>query len=275
MSDHKFLHLPVKDTDGTVLGLVDVMELVCTTAGGEGGKGWRDFFKGALEARGDQDDKSDTTSERSTSILPPSSFPYKDKSHSYMKSSPRQRSPSDPFSDLTLMVTEYMFKIVDTEGHIHRLKSSIESLHILKSNIWSKFSSTETFLSDYNNETHDIILKYIDDEKDEIIISSDSALKEAVEFARNTGISTLKLDIKFVAKKTSNDKSLSATKAAMSSKANATNSSVTAAGDSSKSSEVTTAAVTDQKRVLIGGGVAIAATAVIALVGYAFVRNRK
>ena len=59
MHDHKFLHLPVREADGRVLGLVDVMELVCNSAGGDG-KGWRDFFSGALDMNtaGRRDDAS-------------------------------------------------------------------------------------------------------------------------------------------------------------------------------------------------------------------------
>ena len=60
--DQRFLHLPVKEDDGRVIELVDVMDLA---ADGEGGKGWRDFFKGAIEARGDG---SDTASDRSDSV---------------------------------------------------------------------------------------------------------------------------------------------------------------------------------------------------------------
>ena len=67
MHDHKYLHLPVKDNDGRVVGLVDVMDLLCHTAGGEGStKGWRDFFKSAMAARGDRD-VSDTGSDVSRS----------------------------------------------------------------------------------------------------------------------------------------------------------------------------------------------------------------
>ena len=65
MHDQRFLHLPVKEPNGKVIGLVDVMDLVSHSAGGEGGKGWRDFFKGAIEARGDG---SDTASDRSDSV---------------------------------------------------------------------------------------------------------------------------------------------------------------------------------------------------------------
>jgi CBS domain-containing protein len=67
MHDHKFLHLPVResaDEHSRVVGLVDVMQLVCSTAGGDGdggtgSKGWRDFFRDALAARGNGADVSD------------------------------------------------------------------------------------------------------------------------------------------------------------------------------------------------------------------------
>jgi len=80
MHDRKCLHLPVLDDEsGRVLGLVDVMELLGVTAGGDGAsdgpnrtKGWRDFFRGAMDARGD-DDESDTASQ-SSSILGPEVF---------------------------------------------------------------------------------------------------------------------------------------------------------------------------------------------------------
>jgi hypothetical protein len=52
----KYLHLPVRDDDGTILGVVDVMELVSSTAGGENGsKGWRDFFNGGMVDGADTD----------------------------------------------------------------------------------------------------------------------------------------------------------------------------------------------------------------------------
>ena len=70
MHEHKYLHLPVRDeSSGLVLGVVDVMELLCHTAGGEGstgtggGKGWRDFFGGAMDVGGDV---SETSSQHST-----------------------------------------------------------------------------------------------------------------------------------------------------------------------------------------------------------------
>ncbi len=57
--EHKYLHLPVKDSNGKVVGLVDVMDLLCHTAGdassASAGKGWRDFFGSAMADKGDGD----------------------------------------------------------------------------------------------------------------------------------------------------------------------------------------------------------------------------
>ena len=59
MHDQKFLHLAVVEADGTVLGLLNVMELMCSVGGGEGGgKSWREFFSGAMDARGDDDSET-------------------------------------------------------------------------------------------------------------------------------------------------------------------------------------------------------------------------
>eukprot|EP01036_Dinobryon_divergens_P044754 gene44754-59749_t len=65
MHDQKFLHLPVREeSSGRVVGLVNAMDLLCSTSE-SGGKSWRDFFGDAIDARGD--DESDTSSVRSAS----------------------------------------------------------------------------------------------------------------------------------------------------------------------------------------------------------------
>eukprot|EP00595_Chromulina_sp_UTEXLB2642_P003607 CAMPEP_0196767158 /NCGR_PEP_ID=MMETSP1095-20130614/36947_1 /TAXON_ID=96789 ORGANISM="Chromulina nebulosa, Strain UTEXLB2642" /NCGR_SAMPLE_ID=MMETSP1095 /ASSEMBLY_ACC=CAM_ASM_000446 /LENGTH=115 /DNA_ID=CAMNT_0042133777 /DNA_START=1 /DNA_END=345 /DNA_ORIENTATION=+ len=51
MHDHKYLHLPVREGSGKVIGVVGVMELV-NSATGEGGKGWREFFEEAMNIKG-------------------------------------------------------------------------------------------------------------------------------------------------------------------------------------------------------------------------------
>jgi len=58
MHDNKFLTLPVCESDGTVVGLVDVMDLIYGCGGAEG---WRSIFTKAMEL----DDVSDMNSLRS------------------------------------------------------------------------------------------------------------------------------------------------------------------------------------------------------------------
>ena len=77
MHDQRFLHLPVKEDDGRVIGLVDVMDLVAHSAGGEGGKRWRDFFKGAMKVK-EEKAISDTSSTFSRE-LPPQPKPIRAK----------------------------------------------------------------------------------------------------------------------------------------------------------------------------------------------------
>lgn len=62
--EHKYLHLQVREADGRVIGIVDVIMLVCSTAGNgsSGGKGWRDFFSGAMAVNGDNDRDTDSDS---------------------------------------------------------------------------------------------------------------------------------------------------------------------------------------------------------------------
>ena len=55
MHDNKFLTLPVCEDDGTVVGLVDVMDVIYGCGGAEG---WRSIFSSAL----DLDDLSDVAS---------------------------------------------------------------------------------------------------------------------------------------------------------------------------------------------------------------------
>ena len=182
MHDHKVLHLPVQEEDGTVLGVIDVMELLChSTPSGENSKGWRDFFDVALGASGGMDDRLSESSRSETS-------------HSVTR---RPLAPShrddidDANSDVfSLSPTEskrlgldFIFKVTDDDGNTHRIKSSVNSLDKLRFAVADKVGKG----------LEEIVIKYIDDEHDEVTLSSDASLKEAIEFARNSGMTTLKI----------------------------------------------------------------------------------
>ena len=204
MHDHKYLHLPVCESDGRVVGLVDVMELMGHTAGGEGGgKGWRDFFSGAFDAKAD-DDNSDATSSRSASSHPGSlpTVTKKPITTKYSKIASYETSsdffPIDPklieskpsFDmhsnfDSDMFPVNFDFKVTDQEGHIHKFKSSSESFDALKMAVALKLKMT--------TGGDALLLKFIDEENDEILLDSDSSLRHAVDSCRSHGGSALKM----------------------------------------------------------------------------------
>jgi CBS domain-containing protein len=226
MYDHKYLHLPVRDEYGRVIGLVDVMELVTHSAGGgsQGGKGWKALLSDAMEAPVD-DLLSDNASAYSVpmSLIKPANGKNKPRIRaSYLDELPPQPihqpdDSSDVFSvsaglkhlasaqsaynnsnydsASVLFTSDFVYKIVCKDGHIHRIKSSSDSLDTLKATVAEKLQVTVGA-----DATEDVVLKYVDDDKDEVIISTDVALRDAVEFARSSGLSTLKLSAYVVSK---------------------------------------------------------------------------
>ena len=200
MHDHKYLHLPVCESDGKVVGLVDVMELMGHTAGGEsGGKGWRNFFSGAMDANGD-----DELSERASSYSEPTNLPpiakkittkyskimkYETSSDVFPIDAKQMSSFDEHEGSSDMFPVDYDFKVTDQEGHIHKFKSSSESFDALKQMIAVKMKAT----------SDQLLLKFIDEENDEILLDSDSSLRHAVDNARRRGGSALKINVTLVA----------------------------------------------------------------------------
>eukprot|EP01035_Chromulina_nebulosa_P019233 gene19233-25084_t len=204
MHDHKYLHLPVRDSlSGSIIGLVDVMDLISKASGDSKSKGWRNFFSNAMNSKG-YDNISDKESTYSSNSLPKKVYvkskPIRAAYLDHIEESSDVFSVGDALKSNQINSTsydinnEFVYKIVDREGHIHRLKSSCESLQVLKMAISEKL---------HHANINDIVLKYIDDDKDEVIISTDNALKDAIDFARSTNTTTLKLSAYI----TSNNKS--------------------------------------------------------------------
>ena len=85
-----------------------------------------------------------------------------------------QSSPSD-----------FAFKVVDKDGNTHRIRSSADSLFLLKMAVGEKLNVLSSTL----------IIRYLDDEKDAVIISSDSSLRDAVDYARSANMPALRLTV--------------------------------------------------------------------------------
>ena len=260
MYEHKYLHLPVREADGRVIGIVDVMELVCSTAGNgsSGGKGWRDFFSGAMAARGDGEMSETASTISALSDLLKKPVPIRAK---YLM--PVDQS-SDVFS-LSLdskanhslnaqykynsyegaeehRSAEFDFKVTDGSGYLHKIRSATNSLSSLRASIALKLSVA----------ADQLLLKYIDEEGDEVVIGSDAALVDAVHCARAVGGVSLKVSAQ-----------VDAAAAARISKAaeigDAAKTTAAAGASEPSSAAVAKTAAPDNTMMYVGGGVLVAA----------------
>ncbi|CAB9513362.1 Unconventional myosin [Seminavis robusta] len=202
MHDNRFLTLPVCDSNDTVLGVVDVMDLVLACGGKEG---WRSIFSNALDSGSISDDASASVSK--VGDLP------------VIAATPRQRAvaarstPSSPFpnnipttlefrieddtstindtrveSKSVLSVSEgaqVTFKVVDPKGNTHRVRSDL-TVDKLMAALAQKGLPTG------------IQLQFVDDEGDTIVVSSDDCLAEAASISRSQGHKAIKLTAKEV-----------------------------------------------------------------------------
>ncbi|CAN0034127.1 unnamed protein product [Ectocarpus fasciculatus] len=215
MCENRYLHLPVVDErSGAVLGVVDVMEIVQATVGQEGSSGWEAFFGSAMDAA---DDMSDTMSE--TSLISKRSM------HSTMRRAPgTPRGPgmggappstsgkrpgsmrgggsargggddamSDTSRDMGGLLEgwdeKFVYKVNDDEGNLYKFKASAERLDRVLQAVSEKLKMPKDA----------ILLKYQDDDGDDIVLSGDDSLLEAVDMARASSkpalvlVATLKL----------------------------------------------------------------------------------
>jgi CBS domain-containing protein len=195
MHDHRFLSLPVCEEDGTVVGMVDVMDCMLGVGGVDT---WRTLFASAMDAG---DDNSDTASQRSegstvqSSRRPPAQIVARAGSavsrlHQYDQLPPSPGGSVINQSEINMMVgkaeSEFTYKIADPDGNIHRIKTSARDIGVLKAQVGSKMGGVEM---------ERVVLKFTDDEGDIVMITCDDTLREAVDVCRNQGGSVLKLSV--------------------------------------------------------------------------------
>jgi len=230
MHDNGFLTLPVCGEDGTICGVVDVMDLIY---GAGGADGWRSIFDSAMEI----DDLSDQRSalslnEKDTArvysnraviskekeapvvritpdtpvvgaapkphLLPDQiEFELGSDSHSFNDSIidksliiPTPNSPGGRNSSQAL--GEVVFKVVDADGHTYLIRCDSEYSQLIDA-ILEKIED--------DVERKSVKLNFVDDEGDTILISSDDCLAEAVRTSRGRGNQAVKLSLTVVRKK--------------------------------------------------------------------------
>lgn len=194
MHDNRFLSLPVCETNGSIIGIVDVMDLIYACGGVEH---WRSIFEMALKV----DDSSTHNSVARQPLLKTDVTTIKITKDTPMVSSPPpipsnipstlefHKGSNEDFDETTLNDTYRMesgsfisdgniitFKIVDPDGHTHRLRSEVKIFSLRKA-LDEKLKG-RTYMKN-------VSLKFFDDEGDAILISTDDDLGEAVSLARN------------------------------------------------------------------------------------------
>ncbi|GMH46779.1 hypothetical protein TrRE_jg6639 [Triparma retinervis] len=86
--------------------------------------------------------------------------------------------------------SEFVFKIVDSDGNTHRIKGKAGDISALLCSVVGKLGGTAT--------EDNLRLKFTDDEGDVVVISDNAGLQEAVELQRSAGSQALKLRVETV-----------------------------------------------------------------------------
>ncbi|EYU23085.1 hypothetical protein ABFS82_09G067100 [Erythranthe guttata] len=181
MHDGKFLHLPVIDKDGMAVAVIDVLNITqaaIATVGSTAGVSteatntmMQKFWDSAMELPPDDDD--DTRSENSLK----------------MASDGGETGRSVPYPSSTLSST-FSFKIQDRKGRMHRFLCGTQSLADLITAILQRVGDE----IDRNNLPQ---ILYEDEDKDKVVLASDSDLQAAVDHARLAGWKGLKLHLDY------------------------------------------------------------------------------
>jgi len=197
MHDHHFFNLPVCENNGSVVGLVTVMDVIHGCGGAEG---WRSIFDSAIDI-----DES-VCSERQDSVVGPLAMmvlpnsPQQllaprggvagtddDVPRNIIASPVPQHQHFDGTDSHTMTSVDYnselqqrvvvIFKVTDPSGHTHRIRC-----------VPSRQKLLDTLLPKLGNGNDDASLwsiHYFDDEGDEVLVTSDECLLEAAELAKS------------------------------------------------------------------------------------------
>ncbi|KAI3499586.1 hypothetical protein L1887_35389 [Cichorium endivia] len=181
MHHGKFLHLPVVDREGIVVAIIDVLHISHAAVASVGSSGidaeaastmMQNFWDSAM-ATAPADDDSDSRSE--------GSFKLASEGTEFGKVI---QYPSP------ILPNTFAFKIQDRKGRMHRFICETDSLTNLITAIVQRVGGE----IDRNNLPQ---ILYEDEDKDMVILATDSDLVAAVEHARSAGWKGLKLNLDY------------------------------------------------------------------------------
>uniref|UniRef100_A0A7S3NIV0 CBS domain-containing protein n=1 Tax=Aureoumbra lagunensis TaxID=44058 RepID=A0A7S3NIV0_9STRA len=165
MSDRHYGHLPVVDAQGEVAGVVDVMGMLHATM--QGSDGWSTLM--ATSVGDDQDD--DTASQ--LSFVTPSR-----QRHRGLRGREDDRLSTTSFDHRGLdnLESQYTYKIIDKRtGHLHRVQASDENFTQVTQSVVKRLQVSAVHLT------------YQDEDGDDVVLTDDHSLVDAVAYARSSG----------------------------------------------------------------------------------------
>jgi CBS domain-containing protein len=207
MHDHNFLTLPVCEDDGEVVGIVDVMDLIYGCGGAEG---WRSIFDSAMNIE-DEGSETQTTKVGSSNrdpviqVAPDAPFvlstvPNHIPTHVEIDEAASENGsineslitdtrgfPASPYGSAAGPMV--VFKLTDPSGHTHRIRSELSVSTLLDLLVKKMGNSVDV---------DSIHMKFVDDEGDAIMITSDDCLAEAAQLAHKSGNEVVKLSVTVV-----------------------------------------------------------------------------
>ncbi|KAK9054593.1 hypothetical protein SSX86_025672 [Deinandra increscens subsp. villosa] len=182
MNKGKFLHLPVVDKDGNILAVTDVLQIIHAAVASVGSNAGIDndaansmmqnFWDSAMAAP-PADDDSETRSESSVRIA-----------------SEGGTGIGKAIYPSPTILNTFSFKIQDRKGRMHRFTCETHSLTDLITAILQRVGGE----IDRNNLPQ---ILYEDEDKDMVMLATDSDLVAAVEHARSAGWKGLKLHLDY------------------------------------------------------------------------------
>lgn len=202
MNESNYLHLPVIDDEGLLIGVVDILELTCiylsqfsssknTETASSNGEGpmWNKFWNAALNDYSDIETSTNQFDQASISNYNPNAdttfnlpnYPASENNYSVNEGIENNVQIYSGVGE-----SAFTFKFKDEKGSVHKITSSAYDYNLLISTICQKLK---------RNPEEKLQISYLDEDGDYIVISSNQDLTDAVEMARRMRLNRLMLSI--------------------------------------------------------------------------------
>lgn len=170
----RFLHLPVVTEGCVVWGVIEVKELALATMEGDGQDGWKKLLTADDDTRSERSipGTNESTSTPAVAPLPARAEPPPERAESVA---------SEDGGDV------FLFKVLFVvSGELHRITASSESFSKFRHGVMKALGKSAV---------DKLVIKYEDEDGDNVIIADSPGLARAVKFTRDRGLKALKVSV--------------------------------------------------------------------------------